>query len=163
MTNSNPSPFQAGAGTKSRRGFLALLTTGVLGGTALVAGLVNGLFLRPRVTSGPPMKFRVGHPASFASGANVALPDARVVIRRRGNGFAAISTVCTHLGCTVDPTETGFDCPCHGSRYDDAGNVVSGPAPKPLSWYQVTLAPSGELEVDKHIVISPDTYLEVTA
>ena len=45
-------------------------------------------------------------------------------------------------------SDTGFACPCHGSRYDQDGNVVGGPAPKSLAWYEVTLAPNGELEVD---------------
>ena len=88
---------------------------------------------------------------------------ARLVVRREGNRFAAISTVCTHLGCTIRATEVGFDCPCHGSIYDRQGNVVAGPAPSPLPWYQVSLAPNGEVEVDARRVVDPETYLEVEA
>ena len=84
-----------------------------------------------------------------------------MVIRRQGDKYCAISTVCTHLGCTVTPTETGFDCPCHGSQYDERGDVIGGPAPKSLAWYQVTVAPSGELVVDKHVTVEPETYLEL--
>jgi len=46
----------------------------------------------------------------------------------------AISAVCTHLGCTVnwDTTQSAFICPCHGSQFDDMGQVTSGPASQSL-------------------------------
>jgi hypothetical protein len=46
----------------------------------------------------------------------------------------AFSLECPHLGCQVRPIETGgFVCPCHQSRFDSQGRVVSGPAPRPLT------------------------------
>ena len=74
---------------------------------------------------------------------------------REGNKLAAISTTCTHLGCIVAIADTGFACPCHGSRYDQDGNVTGGPAPKPLPGSRSRLAPNGELEVDKNTQIEP--------
>ena len=37
----------------------------------------------------------------------------------------------------------------------------AGPAPKPLPWFKLTLAPNGELEVDKNTEIEPGTYFKV--
>ena len=65
-------------------------------------------------------------------------------------------------GCIVSVAETGFACPCHGSHYDQDGVVTGGPAPRALSWYQVTLAPNGEgLCVDKDNEVEAGTYLKV--
>lgn len=46
----------------------------------------------------------------------------------------AVSLVCTHLGCHVtwNPAERSWDCPCHGSQFDVDGNVLHGPAVRPL-------------------------------
>jgi hypothetical protein len=39
--------------------------------------------------------------------------------------------------------------------------VVGGPAPKSLAWYQVTLAPNGELEVDTNNTVKQGTYYDL--
>ena len=57
-----------------------------------------------------------------------------------GGGFAAVSSVCTHRGCTVDLGGPGLACPCHGSQYDREGRVMRGPANRSLQRYPVRAA-----------------------
>jgi cytochrome b6-f complex iron-sulfur subunit len=155
-------PHAAGEDEKSgRRSFITSATAGTLAVYAAATGGLSILFMRPRVTYGPPFRVPIGKMADYVAGSQTVMAEAKMVIRRVGNRIAAISTVCTHLGCTVNPVDTGFDCPCHGSTYDDQGEVTGGPAPAPLAWYRVSQLPSGELIVDKHDEVPADTFLEV--
>jgi len=58
-----------------------------------------------------------------------------ILVRKSENDFTALSPICTHLGCSVKKENTFLRCPCHGSTYSLAGNVVRGPAEKPLTSY----------------------------
>src|SRR5512147_1086721 len=147
--------------TISRRRALTLTSVFGLLGAGVVAAFSNLLFFRPRVTYGEPSRFRAGKPESLPLGTRLPLSRQRCTIVRTEAGVAAISNTCTHLGCVVATTEVGFDCPCHGSRFDPDGDVLGGPAPRPLAWHKVSLSPSGEVEVDTAEVVPPRTYLEV--
>ena len=87
------------------------------------------------------------------------LADRRVFLFHGPDGFFAISSICTHLGCNVKRTKVGFACPCHGSRFDKNGRVVHGPAPKPLPWFLLSLSPRGQLIVDLDRRVTPDFRL----
>ncbi|HUI11458.1 MAG TPA: Rieske 2Fe-2S domain-containing protein [Bacteroidota bacterium] len=143
-----------------RRTFLTALGFGGVGLSALIAAAGNLLYLKPAVDYGPPSVIRAGKPDEYKEGIKEVLEDQRVVVVRDRKGFAAISITCTHLGCTVRTSDAGFECPCHGSQYDNDGFVTGGPAPRPLDWYQVSVAPNGELEIDKSVKVAPGTYFK---
>ncbi len=65
-----------------------------------------------------------------------------------GRTFTAMSNVCTHLGCRVRwaADRKQFFCPCHNGVFDQDGNVVSGPPPKPLNRYEVKVE-NGQLSI----------------
>jgi nucleotide-binding universal stress UspA family protein len=68
-------------------------------------------------------------------GGIVATGDHKVAVYRDEKGVVhAVSAKCTHMGCTVkwNPSQKTWDCPCHGSRFTPFGQVVNGPAAKPL-------------------------------
>src|SRR5262245_66530685 len=150
---------------KDRREFIVKLGIGA-GLVALVGQAVASLrSLVPNVSYGAPTTVKLGLPHDFPDGLKF-LPDERLFVFREGNTFHAISAVCTHLGCTVraealSQVETRtvegaplrlthrFLCPCHGSRYSGDGGNVAGPAPRPLAWYHLSIAPDdGQLVVD---------------
>jgi len=55
------------------------------------------------------------------------------IINKNNSSLKIFSSKCTHLGCLIkNKEENEFVCPCHGSRYDFTGNVLKGPAQKPL-------------------------------
>jgi glycine/D-amino acid oxidase-like deaminating enzyme/nitrite reductase/ring-hydroxylating ferredoxin subunit len=60
----------------------------------------------------------------------------KVAAYRHADGSLSVrSATCTHMGCIVawNRSERTWDCPCHGSRFTPDGDVISGPADKPLA------------------------------
>jgi menaquinol-cytochrome c reductase iron-sulfur subunit len=162
-----------------RREFLIQLGTGA-GIAAIGYQAVASLrSLVPNVSYDAPTTVKLGSPAAFPEGLKF-LPDERLFVFREGNTFHAVSAVCTHLGCTVraetltEPVMRSvegqtlrlthrFVCPCHGSKYEGDGTNVSGPAPRPLAWYHLSLAADdGQLVVDLAQEVNQDFRLTLT-
>jgi cytochrome b6-f complex iron-sulfur subunit len=116
------------------------------------AGVVRLLF--PTVTFEPPTLFPTAPPRSFVpNSVDTTWKESNAVwIVNVEHRLIALSTVCTHLGCTPNwlPSEDKFKCPCHGSGYYMNGVNFEGPAPRPLERYRVFVNPDdGKLWVDK--------------
>ncbi|BDI28961.1 hypothetical protein CCAX7_10120 [Capsulimonas corticalis] len=145
----------------TRRNFVSLSGWGIAGIATLGAAGVFGRFFWPNVQYGPPSKFTIGKASGYTDGVKQNIADQKVTIVKHGSQLGAISMVCQHLGCTVAASATGFDCPCHGSKYDDMGNVTHGPAQIALYWFDISLTPSGDLEVDKSKKNDPGHYYNI--
>ena len=140
----------------SRGKFISVLS---LGWFAFIAG-VGGFFTSigrmffPNVSFEPPMEFKIGYVDDFEIG-KVDLrfkKQYNVWIVRDKTSIYALSTVCTHLGCTPNwlESEKKFKCPCHGSGFRSSGENFEGPAPRPLERFRIFLANDGQIIVDKN-------------
>ena len=139
----------------SRKSFLSWLSIGWIAFAAATGGFFASMirFLFPNVLFEPPQTFKIGFPDDFESG-KVDLrfkKQYNVWIVRDEESIIALSTVCTHLGCTPNwlATESKFKCPCHGSGFRSSGINFEGPAPRPLERYKISLAEDGQILVDK--------------
>jgi Rieske Fe-S protein len=59
--------------------------------------------------------------------------------------FVVFSNRCMHLGCPVQSTSQGFQCPCHGGAYDTVGQRIAGPPIRPLDRFQWEIKNADEL------------------
>lgn len=139
-----------------RRDFLGLASLWAAGGTFLF-GAIGALRLpKAAVLSSPSRKFRVTLPENLPLGTPYVPPGRTVAIVRDEGGVHAISQVCTHLGCIVKPSASGFDCPCHGSKFHPDGSVLKGPAPAALPWRKVSVD-GAVCIVDEDVKVPPGT------
>lgn len=139
----------------TRRSFFSWISIGWLAFVTATGGFFTMMlrFFFPNVLFEPIQTFRAGSPDEYQAGE----VDLRwkgkfgVWIVRDDEGIYALSTVCTHLGCTPNwlAAEQKFKCPCHGSGFRKTGINFEGPAPRPLERYRIVLADDGQIIVDK--------------
>ena len=115
-----------------RRAFLADVWRWT--GLGLVAG---GLVLVKRMLDGasparPEVELSQVQLQQLETGGRLLLPG--FFLRGSSREPYALRLRCTHLGCSLrhDAKRRRFDCPCHGSRFDEQGQVLAGPATQPL-------------------------------
>ena len=142
----------AKSGDPSRRD---ILTAGamVVGWGSILAGttlstLEFARFMAPNVLEVPDPKVHCGPLAKFAAMApgdvntdyKPVKPSGFWIIREEDR-IAALSIICTHLGCIPSwlPNDRKFKCPCHGSGYTQDGTNFEGPAPRPLERFKIYL------------------------
>ena len=74
-----------------------------------------------------------------------------VWIRKKADGSLVIfEPHCTHLGCAYAWNQSNhhFECPCHGGKFDENGQRIAGPPPRPLDRYELKIV-NGEIQIGK--------------
>jgi cytochrome b6-f complex iron-sulfur subunit len=133
----------------SRRQFL-----GIAWGTSLtlvIAQIILAFlkFIQPVKSAGFGGLIYAGKIEEFAIQSVNRVLKGRFYISRTEEGIIALWQKCTHLGCAVPwlEDEGHFHCPCHGSVFNQVGEVKAGPAPRPLDFFPSEIR-SGEVWVD---------------
>ncbi|GAB4426353.1 MAG: hypothetical protein Kow002_15680 [Anaerolineales bacterium] len=116
----------------SRRDSLKLVTNAMFGLAGLLGlgGLARFFSFQPDPAA--PSEFDLGSVDNYPPGSCTVRADIPAVIYNRAGELIAYSLSCTHLGCTLEADGAEFSCPCHGSRFDEDGDVLAGPAQIPL-------------------------------
>jgi cytochrome b6-f complex iron-sulfur subunit len=142
--------------------------------TAAMAAMTLGTirFLYPNVLAEPPSKVKAGFVDDFEEGkVTDRFKDRNFWVVRYEGKLYALSTTCTHLGCTPNwlEREQKFKCPCHGSGFYITGINFEGPAPRPLERWAVSIGEDGQVVVDKSRKFqyergewsNPDSFIKV--
>ncbi|UWX57939.1 Rieske 2Fe-2S domain-containing protein [Chlorobaculum sp. MV4-Y] len=124
-----------------RRGFLHKIVGGV---GAIVA--VSALYPVVKYIIPPVKKIKIVNSMTVGKASEVPngtgkiyqFNEDKVIVVNHGGNLTAVSAVCTHLGCLVhwDEAADQLACPCHGAKYTQTGQIISGPQPLPLKQYQ---------------------------
>ena len=133
----------------TRRDFLRLARDGLLAASGLLALGALAHFFGYRPEAVRPTTFDLRPAASYPPGSHTVLAEAQAVLLHTEQGFRALSLVCPHLGCQVQPAADGFACPCHGSRFDAQGSLLRGPADRSLRSLRLE-------EIDGRLVLHTD-------
>jgi cytochrome b6-f complex iron-sulfur subunit len=132
----------------NRRKFFAAAGNAAIGIAALGSLGVTLDFLTPKVLLELPKRFVIGMLAAIQPNSVTFDAEHRLIVFRDKQGyFYALSSVCTHLGCILEWKESGITghpegviaCPCHGSVFNKTGDVIRGPAPRPLDRFKMYL------------------------
>ncbi|NTU67592.1 MAG: Rieske 2Fe-2S domain-containing protein [Chlorobiaceae bacterium] len=127
-----------------RRGFLHKVVGGV--GAVVAASTLYPVvkFIVPPVKEIKQVKeLTVGKASEVPAGSGkiYQFNEDKVIVVNKGGALTAVSAVCTHLGCLVrwEEADNQLFCPCHGAKYKQTGEIISGPQPKPLKQYKARI------------------------
>lgn len=162
----------------SRREFFRIAWLSSLGLFALDFGVATLAFLWPNLKGGFGSKIEVGTVADIkaaiqaggqpfyygagrfyivsydGSGTDEATGTDYGVEGVLAEGLMPLYQRCVHLGCRVPfcSTSQWFECPCHGTKYNGAGEFQEGPAPRGMDRFKIEVA-GGNVSVDTSTVI----------
>ncbi len=145
----------------TRRQWLQWLVGGVLGMIGVILARVGERFLTPPLITPQSIPAIVRRSDAPGIGGAIYVAAVRAYLMQDTQGYFALSAICTHLGCLVDVSGDGLQCPCHGSRYDREGRNLSAPAPRPLDHLAISRDSRGDLVIDPNMVVDPTTRLLV--
>jgi menaquinol-cytochrome c reductase iron-sulfur subunit len=141
----------------SRRGFMAGAIYGILTLMGAALGVPALLYLGGRSRTTKPSRWvDAGDISSVPAGSPHEISfrrnridgwaihsekDTAWIIKNQDASVTAFSPSCTHLGCAYrwEALRSQFICPCHGSLFSKNGDVIAGPAPRPLDRYEVKM------------------------
>ena len=125
-------PRATGVVTVTRRAALAGATAAV-GAVSLAACSPQGAGSSSSVPAGASTTLKLSE-VPVGGAVSAKLGGAPILVAQPKAGtVVAFSAICTHQGCVVKPVNDEYDCPCHGSRFNEAtGAVLHGPATLPL-------------------------------
>ena len=131
----------------SRRDFVKMSTNALFGLSGLLAlgGLLRYFDYLPEAEK--PTEFDLGELTNYPVGSRTVRSEIPAVIYNRDGKIVAHSLVCTHLGCTITENGAEFECPCHGSRFDENGRILAGPAQQPLKNLRVEILEDNTLKL----------------
>ena len=138
-----------------------LLRTGwKFGGSllAIAAGWTSWEMLRPLAGSGVKGKIKLGSPSKFKAGTATFVNQGRLWLSNADGQYFALSQKCPHLGCRVPFCESSgrFECPCHGSVFDIAGEWISGPSPRGMDQHELTIEDDVIVVDTSKLISGPD-------
>jgi cytochrome b6-f complex iron-sulfur subunit len=112
--------------------------------------------LNPRPAEGFGSQVDAGSVDDFMTEGTVTyFLNGRFYVTQHAGGLRALYQKCPHLGCRVPFCDSSgrFECPCHGSVYNVIGEYISGPAPRGMDRFPITISPEGRVLVDTSAVI----------
>lgn len=144
QTEASPTPEAPQEPKLNRREFLNIAWLASLGFLTVSIGGASLLFGMPRFREGEFGGIFTFGTVSDLPSPDVApanLPKVKLWMSNNPDGLLALYKVCVHLGCIYawNDQEFKFICPCHGSQYQHDGTYISGPAPRSLDRFVITI------------------------
>jgi len=132
-----------------RRGFLSRAWKVAVSAIAAAGVWTSWDALKPRLPAGFGTKIKTVSPDSVPENTVIEVPQARAYLTKVNGEVVALSEVCSHLRCRVSfcASSGQFECPCHGSVFNRAGDYIAGPAPRGMDMYATEIV-DGIIEID---------------
>jgi cytochrome b6-f complex iron-sulfur subunit len=137
-----------------RREFLSKMWAFGAAAIAAAAGWTSWDFLQPTSPVGFGGKVKAGPPDLVPADGVVFVPAARAYLTSNDDEIVALWSRCPHLGCRVPWCESAgeFECPCHGTSFNRIGEHRSGPAPRGMDRFEVTVE-EDQIVIDTGVIL----------